>query len=102
MSIDNEYYFGYRETLYGHYDDGERYGFFNDAVLKMLAEIDFYPDILHLNDWQTGLIPLMLRQNYAHLDKYKDIKTMFTIHNIAYQGVFSKDLMGYLNVQYEM
>jgi len=99
--IDNEYYFGYRDTLYGHYDDGERYGFFNDAVLKMLAEIDFYPDVLHLNDWQTGLIPIMLRQNYKHIDQYKNIRTVFTIHNIAYQGVFSKDLMEYLNVSYE-
>jgi starch synthase len=99
--IDNEYYFGYRDTLYGHYDDGERYGFFNDAVLKMLEAIDFYPDVLHLNDWQTGLIPLMLRQNYAQKKEYQNIKTIFTIHNIAYQGVFSKDLLEYLNVSYE-
>lgn len=98
--IDNEYYFGYRDTLYGHYDDGERYGFFNDAVLRMLGEIDFYPDVLHCNDWQTGLIPLMLNQNYKQNDKYKNIKTILTIHNIAYQGVFSKELMEYLNLEY--
>jgi starch synthase len=98
--IDNEYYFGYRDTLYGHYDDGERYGFFNDAVLRMLPFIDFYPDVIHCNDWQTGLIPLLLKQQYAQMDKYNNIKTIFTIHNIAYQGVFSKDLMEYLNLDY--
>lgn len=98
--IDNEYYFGYRDTLYGHYDDGERYGFFNDAVLRMLEEISFFPDIIHCNDWQTGLIPVMLKQQYSWKQEYKNIKTIFTIHNIAYQGVFSKDLMEYLNLDY--
>lgn len=98
--IDNEYYFGYRDTLYGHYDDGERYGFFDNAVLKMLGEIDFYPDIIHCNDWQTGLIPYLYKQKYANKAKYKGIKTILTIHNIAYQGVFSKDLMEYLDVDY--
>ncbi|MBN2604738.1 MAG: glycogen synthase GlgA [Bacilli bacterium] len=98
--IDNEYYFGYRDTLYGHYDDGERYGFFNNAVLKMLKELDYYPDIIHVNDWPTGLIPYLLQQKYASKPKYKDIKTVMTIHNIAYQGVFSKELMKYLDVEY--
>jgi len=98
--VDNEYYFGYRDTLYGHYDDGERYGYFNDAVLKMLTHLDWYPNVIHCNDWQSGLIPLMLKQNYKSIKEYKDIKTMFTIHNIAYQGVFSKELMQFLNVDY--
>jgi starch synthase len=100
--IDNEYYFGYRDGLYGHYDDGERYGFFNDAVLKMLPEIDWYPDVIHCNDWQSGLIPLMLNQRYKgrNIKGYENIKTMLTIHNIAYQGVFSKELMHYLNISY--
>ncbi len=95
--IDNEYYFGYRDTLYGHYDDGERYGFFNNAVVRMLEELDYYPDVLHVNDWQGGLIPYILktRHNYG---RYQDIKTIFTIHNIAYQGRFNKDLIDYLDL----
>jgi starch synthase len=98
--IDNEYYFGYRDTLYGHYDDGERYGFYNNAVLKMLEAVDFYPDIIHCNDWQSGLLPYIYKQKYEHMPKYKGIKTVLTIHNIAYQGVFSKSLMPYLNIDY--
>lgn len=98
--IDNEYYFGYRETLYGHYDDGERYGFFNNAVLKMIEEIDFYPEIIHCNDWPTGLIPYILKYNYRDNPKYKNIKTVFTIHNIAYQGIYSKELLPYLDINY--
>ena len=98
--IDNEYYFGYRNTLYGHYDDGERYGFFDNSVLKMLGEIGFYPDVIHTHDWQAGLIPYLYKKNYSDKDKYKGIKTVHTIHNIAYQGRFSKDLMPYLDVEY--
>ncbi len=98
--IDNEYYFGYRNTLYGHYDDGERYGFFANAVLKMLKELDYYPDIIHCNDWQSGLIPYLYKVKYSWVEKYKGIKTILTIHNIAYQGRFSKELMPYLDVDY--
>ena len=98
--IDNEYYFGYRNTLYGHYDDGERYGFFDNAVLKMLEELDYYPDVIHTHDWQAGLIPYLFKKKYASREKYKGIKTVHTIHNIAYQGRFSKDLMPYLDVEY--
>ena len=98
--IDNEYYFGYRNTLYGHYDDGERYGFFCNAVLQMLEEIDFYPEVLHTHDWQAGLIPYLYQKKFSHKEKYQGIKTVHTIHNIAYQGRFSKDLMPYLNVEY--
>ena len=96
--IDNEYYFGYRDSLYGHYDDGERFGFFNHAVLKMLQEIDFFPEIIHCNDWQSGLIPYMLKTKYNY-GAYKDIKTLFTIHNVAYQGRFDKELIDYLNIE---
>ncbi len=96
--IDNEYYFGYREHIYGDYDDGERYGFFNQAVLAMLNHLKLYPDLLHLNDWQTGLIPYYLKTEYHSDVLYQSIKTVFTIHNIAYQGVFSKALLPYLNL----
>lgn len=98
--IDNEYYFGYRDTLYGHYDDGERFGFYDNAVLKMLEALDYYPDIIHGNDWQSGLIPYILKYNYKDKPKYQNIKTILTIHNIAYQGVFSKDLLPYLDVEF--
>jgi starch synthase len=98
--IDNEYYFGYRNTLYGHYDDGERYGYFNNAVLMLLAEVDFYPDIIHTHDWQAGLIPYLYKKKYQYRKHYQGIKTIHTIHNIAYQGRFSKDLMPYLDVEY--
>lgn len=98
--IDNEYYFGYRNTLYGHYDDGERYGFFCNAVLRMFEEIDYYPDIIHTHDWQAGLIPYLYQKKFSQKEKYKGIKTVHTIHNIAYQGRFSKELMPYLDVEY--
>lgn len=97
--VDNEYYFGYRNTLYGHYDDGERYGFFNNAVLQMIKELDYKPDIIHCNDWTSGLIPFLLKKKFTE-PFYHDIKTIMTIHNVAYQGVFSKELLPYLNVEY--
>ena len=95
--VDNEYYFGYRDSLYGHFDDGERFGFFNHAVLMMMQEMNFYPDIVHINDWQAGLIPYLLKEKYNY-GKYQNIKTLLTIHNIAYQGRFAKDLIEYLGV----
>jgi len=96
--IDNEYYFGYRENLYGDFDDGERYGFFNHAVIKLMETLEYYPDIVHLNDWQTGLIPYIIKK--SNNDFIKPIKTVFTIHNIAYQGRFDKTVLPYLNVPY--
>lgn len=99
--IDNEYYFGYRDTLYGHYDDGERYGFFNNAVMKMFENLNYYPDIIHSNDWTSGLIPYIFNKKYKHLPKYSHMRTIMTIHNIAYQGVFSKHLIKYLDVEFD-
>ena len=94
--IDNEYYFN--RNCYGYNDDGERFAFFSKAVLEALSYIDFAPDIIHCNDWQTGYIPLFLKAHYSHLDKYKGIKTVFTIHNIEYQGKadagFAEDVLG--------
>ncbi|MFK5883190.1 MAG: glycogen synthase GlgA [Candidatus Izemoplasma sp.] len=98
--VDNEYYFGFRDTLYGHYDDGERYGFFSNAVLKSLELIDFIPDIINVADWPTGLIPYLYNKKFKHRPAYKNIKTMFTIHNIAYQGIFPKDLLVHLDVEF--
>ncbi|HOO22118.1 MAG TPA: glycogen synthase GlgA [Clostridia bacterium] len=87
--IDNEYYFK-RFGVYGHYDDGERFSFFSRAVLEILPIIDFYPDVIHCNDWQTGLIPVMLDCFYRETDGYRTIKTVMTIHNIEFQGSMDK------------
>lgn len=90
--IDNEYYFK-RGGLYGYHDDAERFTFFSRAVLEMLKHIDFKPDIIHCNDWQTAMIPVFQSLIYAKEDPfYQNIKTLFTIHNIQYQGKYGKDI----------
>jgi starch synthase len=89
--LDNEYYFK-RRGINGFFDDAERFAFFSKAVLEMISRIDFVPEIIHCNDWQTALIPTYLNVFYRQLDTYKNIKTMFTIHNIKYQGQFDKDV----------
>ncbi len=89
--IDNQYYFK-REGLYGHFDDAERFAFFSRAVLEIIPYIDFTPDIIHCNDWQTALIPVYLDAFYKYADLYKNIKTVFTIHNIQYQGKYGYEL----------
>ena len=85
--IDNEYYF-YRNGCYGHYDDGERFAFFSKAILEALQYLDWYPDVIHANDWQTAMVPVFLRAFYMNIEKYQPIKTLFTIHNMEYQGRF--------------
>lgn len=95
--VDNEYYFK-RNRLYGFFDDGERFAYFNRAVLEALAELDFYPDVLHCHDWHTAMIPYLLRVKYYKRKDYGPIRTVFTIHNLQFQGIFpkevSKDLLG--------
>ena len=90
--LDNEYYFK-RGGLYGFYDDGERFSFFSRACLEMLFYTDFTPDVLHCNDWQTALVPVYLNLYYRHLDKFSRIKSVFTIHNIQYQGKYGLDIL---------
>lgn len=90
--IDNQYYFK-RDGLYGHYDDAERFAFFSRAVLEIIPYIDFTPDIIHCNDWQTALVPVYLDSFYKYDDLYKNIKTVFTIHNIQYQGKYGYELI---------
>ena len=89
--LDNEYYFK-RSGLYGFFDDGERFAFFSRAVLEMLNYIDFAPDIIHCNDWQTALIPVYLDVFYRCDKKFRQIKTVFTIHNVQYQGAFDQNI----------
>ena len=91
--LDNEYYFK-RQSLYGSFDDGERYAFFCRAVLESLQRIDFMPDILHAHDWQSALAVVYLKYKYGLVPEYAGIKTVFTIHNIQYQGVYDKAILG--------
>ena len=90
--IDNEYYFK-RTGCYGYYDDGERFAFFSRSVMEILPFINFYPDILHCHDWQAALASIYLKTIYCHRPEYQFIRTLFTIHNIEYQGKFSLDIL---------
>lgn len=90
--IDNEYYFK-RENAYGEFDDGERFIFFSKAVTILPRYLSFKPDIVHSNDWHTGLVPLYI-QDFAKGDYfYKNIKTVFTMHNLKYQGIFPASIL---------
>lgn len=89
--IDNEYYFKREGNIYGFYDDGERFAFFSRAALDAIARLDIYPDILHCNDWQTASAIIFLKGMYYGDEKFRRIKTVFSIHNIEYQGVFGMD-----------
>ena len=96
--MDNKYYFG-RQYIYGMGgDEYERFGFFCRGVLNMLPIIDFQPDVIHSHDWQSGMIPALLKIQYAHLPFYSGIRTVFTIHNLQYQGIFGirevQDILG--------
>ena len=90
--LDNQYYFK-RKGLYGHYDDAERFAFLSRASLEMLKYIDFKPDIIHANDWQTALVPVYYSLFYSHDEWYSGIKTVFTIHNIQYQGKYGLEVV---------
>ncbi|MBE5787893.1 MAG: glycogen synthase, partial [Clostridiales bacterium] len=96
--VDNKYYFG-RSYIYGMGgDEHERFGFFCRACLNALPLVDFQPQVLHAHDWQSGMIPALLKIQYAHLPFFAPIKTVFTIHNLQYQGIFGipdvQDILG--------
>lgn len=91
--LDNEMYFK-RAGIYGQGDDGERFAFFSKAVLDMISEIDFYPDVIHANDWHTAMVPVYLNCNYRSKKGYEKIKTVFSIHNIEFQGKFDPYILG--------
>ncbi len=87
--VDNEYYFG-GESVYGYNEgEAEKYAFFALAVIELLPLMEGYPDIIHCNDWQTGLIPLLLKTRYVK----KNIRTVFTVHNLKYQGIYGFQLL---------
>ncbi|MBD5086767.1 MAG: glycogen synthase GlgA [Clostridiales bacterium] len=92
--VDNEYYFK-RSGLYGYYDDGERFAFFSKAVLESISLMEgFCPDIIHSNDWQTALTPVFLDVFFRGDERLKNIKTVYTIHNIEFQGRYSGYIAG--------
>ncbi len=92
--IDNEYYFKREGNIYGFYDDGERFAFFSRASLDAIARLNIYPDVLHCNDWQTAGSIVYLKGMYYGDKHFSKIKTVFTIHNIEYQGIFDMHTYG--------
>lgn len=90
--IDNEYYFN-RDGLYGYFDDGERFAFFNRAVLEFIKQVDWQPDLINCNDWQTGMVPVLLNLEYKKDGFYSKIKTVFSIHNLLFKGSFSPKIL---------
>lgn len=92
--LDNEQYFKREGGIYGYFDEAERFAFFSKAVLETLTHIDYEPDVNHCNDWQTALIPVYLNVFYREVPKLSRTHTVFTIHNIQYQGQFGLDVAG--------
>ncbi|BCI60006.1 glycogen synthase GlgA [Solibaculum mannosilyticum] len=90
--LDNQYYFK-RQGLYGHYDDAERFAFLSRAAIEIIPYIDFKPDVIHSNDWQTALLPVYYKLFYQDRPGFEDIKTLFTIHNIQYQGQYGMEIL---------
>ena len=91
--IDNEYYFK-RGALYGFFDDGERYAYFCKAVMEAMIKLDFYPDVIHANDWQSALTVVYLNTKYRYVSGFENTKSVFTIHNIEYQGKYDFSILG--------
>ena len=91
--LDNEQYFN-RPELYGYMDDGERFGFFSRAVVRMLPRFRFWPDVLHCNDWQTALVPIYLKDDGVREERFRSIRTVLSIHNIEYQGRYGRQTLG--------
>ncbi|WP_291635667.1 glycogen synthase GlgA [Clostridium sp.] len=92
--IDNQDYFG-RYEIYGCADDGERFSYFSKAILESIKYMgDFVPDIIHCNDWHCGIVPALLKDDYGYDNRYNKIKSVFTIHNLKYQGIFPKEILG--------
>ena len=90
--IDNEYYFK-RDKLYGYDDDAERFAYFAKAALAMLHYIDFKPDVIHTNDWHTGLLGAYLKEDFMQDPYFQGMKNVYTIHNLKYQGVFGRNIV---------
>jgi starch synthase len=94
--VDNKYYFD-RPGLYGYYDDGERFAYFSKAVVDILPHIGFKPDIIHCHDWHSAMVPVLIDGRRGD-DFYKDIKTVYTIHNLKFQGIFPKEVLSLMEL----
>ena len=90
--IDNLYYFD-RPNIYGDYDDGEKFAFFQQAIIEMMEKIDFIPDVMHLNDHHTAMIPFLLKEKYGWVNSFNHIRTVLTIHNLEFQGQYGPDIL---------
>ena len=92
--LDNEYYFK-RDQIYGEFDDAERVAFFSKAVLETITHVNtLNPDVIHCNDWHTALVPVFLHEHYMGIEEFRNIKTVFTIHNLKFQGQYDKAVIG--------
>ena len=91
--VDNERYFR-RGQLYGEFDDGERFAFFSRAVVSLLPSLDWMPDVVHCNDWQSALVPIYIKDESVRWDGLRNVRTMITIHNIEYQGQYDFSILG--------
>ena len=91
--IDNLSYFD-RSSLYGQWDDGERFGFFSTAIIEMLEVIDWIPDVIHCNDWHTAMVPVLLVDRYHWRERLRNIRKVLTIHNLCFQGVYDVGILG--------
>ncbi len=91
--IDNEYYFN-RGALYGYGDEGERYAFFCKAAAELPRLVGYYPDVIHAHDWSAALVPVYINQKYRQIPGYENVKFVFTIHNIEYQGKYGFEILG--------
>ena len=91
--VDNEYYFK-RGQIYGHFDDCERFAYFSRAVIETPGQMDWAPDVIHCNDWQTALVPIYLLEDKYHFPQLGNAKSVFTIHNIEYQGRYGAQVLG--------
>lgn len=82
-----------RDSLYGYDDDGERFAYFQKAVIEMFNQLNYWPNIVHCHDWQTAMIPCMVRETHDHDDRYRRLKFVLTLHNMAYQGNFGPEML---------
>ena len=82
-----------REEMYGHIDDGERFAYFQKAVIEMCNQLNYFPEIMHCHDWHTGMIPAMCKEGHSFDERYRNIRFVYTIHNLAYQGNFGVEML---------
>lgn len=90
--VEHKEYFE-RDALYGYIDDGERFAYFQKAVIEMLNQLNYFPEIMHSHDWHTGMVPAMCKEGHGYDERYRNIRHVYTIHNLAYQGNFGPEML---------